>query len=144
VVARMRMNGAPQWPLPSGCQHACFHACMRSVGAHHLPMPHFRRILAKAGRQVTAGLLTDEEIAAVRAMSWVELMASFRAMERAAPNSSGSGSSAYRGVCWDSCKRKWVANIGVPGFRQVNLGSFHDEMEAARAYDVAALYVFGR
>lgn len=76
----------------------------------------------------------------MQAMTWVELMATFRAMERTLP----SGSSAYRGVCWDSCKKKWVANIGVPGFRQVNLGSFHDEEEAARAYDVAALYVFGR
>ena len=122
----------------------CAHARMRRVGAHHLPMPHLHRILAKAGRQVTPGLLTDEEIAAVRAMTWVELMASFRAMERNLPHSSSTGSSAYRGVCWDSCKRKWVANIGVPGFRQVNLGSYHDEMEAARAYDVAALYVFGR
>ena len=103
------------------------------------------RIFYKAGRQVTPGLLTDEEIAAVRAMTWVELMASFRAVERSQPKPrTAGGSSAYRGVCWDSCKRKWVANIGVPGFRQVNLGSYHDEMEAARAYDVAALYVFGR
>jgi hypothetical protein len=56
-------------------------------------------------------------------MSREELMHSYR-------SSMNRGSSAYRRVCWDSSKRKWVANIGVPGFRQVNLGSYVNEADA--------------
>ena len=46
--------------------------------------------------------------------------------------------SRYRGVCWNKRRGVWVAAIGAGG-RTLRLGQFHDEEEAARAYDAAAL-----
>lgn len=43
------------------------------------------------------------------------------------------GTSAYKGVCWDSHHGKWVAR-----FRGKSLGRFRDEAQAARAFDAAA------
>jgi len=37
----------------------------------------------------------------------------------------------YRGVRWHYCNRKWEARI-FDGVRQVSLGYFEDELEAAR------------
>ena len=52
------------------------------------------------------------------------------------------GSSAYRGVCWDASRGKWVAQINV-NKRHIYLGRFAREEDAARAYDVAAAAAFG-
>jgi hypothetical protein len=46
--------------------------------------------------------------------------------------------SPFRGIWWDARKEKWVANIVADGEERY-LGSFADEIEAARAYDQAAL-----
>ena len=45
--------------------------------------------------------------------------------------------SGYRGVCWQSDRRKWRATIHV-NRRNIHLGWFHCPEEAARAYDFAA------
>lgn len=50
--------------------------------------------------------------------------------------------SGYRGVYWHLRSIKWVARIKVDG-RQVHLGCFDDPVEAARAYNRAALEAFG-
>jgi hypothetical protein len=51
-------------------------------------------------------------------------------------------SSRYKGVSWKQENRKWIAGIKVDQ-RRIHLGYFLDEEEAARAYDAAALAMFG-
>lgn len=42
------------------------------------------------------------------------------------------GTSQHRGVCWDKYTGSWKANVMVNG-KNVNLGRFHDESDAAEA-----------
>jgi leucyl-tRNA synthetase len=50
---------------------------------------------------------------------------------------SGAMYSKYKGVHWDKSRRKWVARIGFEK-REIHLGYFRSEIEAAKAYDRAA------
>lgn len=53
-----------------------------------------------------------------------------------------TGTSKYRGVTWSGFFRKWVAHITVRKKRTC-IGCFKDEMEAAKAYNAAALKYHG-
>ena len=52
-------------------------------------------------------------------------------------------SSRFKGVHWAPRQRRWVARIRVGNGKRLNLGSFKSEIDAARAYDEAALAASG-
>jgi hypothetical protein len=49
-----------------------------------------------------------------------------------------TGTSRFKGVTWDEANGKWLA-----AFRGIKLGRFHDENDAARAFDDAAWDQYG-
>jgi hypothetical protein len=53
-----------------------------------------------------------------------------------------NNTSGLKGVCWHRQLAKWRAQIKVAG-KQRHLGLFADPIEAAKAYDRAALEAFG-
>jgi hypothetical protein len=50
--------------------------------------------------------------------------------------------SKYKGVCWDKRRGLWVAQIVKDGVHR-GIGRFYEEIDAAWAYDEAALELFG-
>ncbi len=62
--------------------------------------------------------------------------------EQARNRHGGRGRSLYKGVCWATRQRKWVAIIAVDG-KNRHLGYFENEDDAARAYDAAARHLHG-
>ncbi len=53
-----------------------------------------------------------------------------------------SGTSRYKGVCWDKYFNKWEARVQLQPKRYL-IGRFKNEIEAAKAYDTKAKELFG-
>lgn len=51
--------------------------------------------------------------------------------------------STFKGVSWHKTNKKWMARIGING-KDIYLGTFTDESEAARIYDRKANELFGK
>jgi len=51
-------------------------------------------------------------------------------------------SSKYKGVTWHKRDKRWIARIQKEG-KQFQIGYYLDEIEAARAYDVMAIELYG-
>lgn len=59
----------------------------------------------------------------------------------ARPNANGT--SKYKGVSFNRAKRKWIATIEAGDARQIYIGSYDFEQDAAIAYDDKAIELFG-
>lgn len=57
-------------------------------------------------------------------------------------SSNKKSTSKFKGVCWASKEKKWLAQIQFNG-KNMRLGGFSEETEAAKAYNKAALELFG-
>ena len=53
-----------------------------------------------------------------------------------------NSTSIYKGVCWQKASSKWISAI-TKNDKKYHLGSFTNEIEAAKAYDKKALELFG-
>lgn len=51
-------------------------------------------------------------------------------------------SSQFKGVYWQKENKNWVSRLKING-RNISLGSFENEISAAKAYDYAAIKHFG-
>jgi hypothetical protein len=56
--------------------------------------------------------------------------------------SKGNYTSGFKGVHWNSKSNRWIAQIRWSG-KSTHLGAFTDEVQAALAYDIFAVVVFG-
>lgn len=56
--------------------------------------------------------------------------------------SSKKSTSLYKGVSWSNERKKWVSQIML-NRKQIPIGRFTDEIEAAKAYDLKAKELFG-
>lgn len=51
-------------------------------------------------------------------------------------------SSSFKGVCWDKSRNKWTVSIKFND-KQIHLGRYINEIDAAKTYDEAAKRLFG-
>lgn len=65
-----------------------------------------------------------------------------RSQNRANSKSRVNSSSQYKGVSWSKQKKCWRADIMLNG-EHIYLGLYGDELEAANAYDVKAIALYG-
>lgn len=80
--------------------------------------------------------ITDNRKANLRICSHAENMRNRRVIGK-------NNTSGYKGVYWSKKMARWVANIQYD--KKVKyLGSFNDKIEAARAYNSAAVAMFGQ
>ena len=53
-----------------------------------------------------------------------------------------TNTSGYKGVCWDKSRNKWMSHIMVRG-KRITIGRFNTPEQAAEAYRLKALELFG-
>jgi len=100
-----------------------------------------REVLRLAGVQIPGGYQTDHINGNKldNRLSNLRVVTHQQNMHNRKPQGGGS---RYKGVYWDKSAGKWRAQIWHNG-KRIHLGLFIDEIEAAKAYDVAARRLFG-
>ena len=73
----------------------------------------------------------------------VNLRIATRSQNGANSKMSSNNTSGFRGVCFDSKGKKWVAEI-KENFKKISLGRFNSRTEAAKAYNSKAIKLFGK
>ena len=86
-------------------------------------------LIGELAAQGVSGRQIAERVGASRNVTYAYLKANWPG--RRAPRST------YRGVTWHTRSSSWNARIHIDG-KKVHLGSFADELDAARAYDARA------
>lgn len=131
----MRMNWAPQ---PSGLSVYAVTKSLRYIPKHHQRL-HAYIIKAEHGQIVDHinGDTLDNRKANLRIVTAAENVRNSRR-----PTFVGK-TSKFKGVTWHSGRERWLAKIAFEGVTSP-LGVFSHEEDAARAYDRAAIELFGQ
>ena len=96
----------------------------------------------KLGRILLNGELAEHENCITLDNRRFNLRVASGSQNQANRPASKRSTSGYKGVSWYRNRDKWQASIQKNG-KKTNLGYFSDKVEAARAYDKAALEMFG-
>lgn len=131
----MRMNWAPQ---PSGLSVYAFTSSLKYIPKQH-QLLHRYIIRTQPDEMVDHinGDTLDNRKANLRIVSAAE-----NTRNRRRPTFAGK-TSKFKGVHWDGSRERWVAVIKCDGVSSP-LGVFSHEEDAARAYDRAAVELFGQ
>ncbi len=160
---RFGERGDPKRPAPRGCQwipltkgaHALVDARDFEMLSRHrwyllavgyaaqgggkAPMVYLHRVVAGAGPRDLVDHRNGDKLDNRRA----NLRLVTPAQSSANTSSQRGSSSKFRGVSFDKRTGRWVAQI-TKGGEQHFLGRFKSEEEAARAYDAAARWLYGK
>lgn len=101
------------------------------------------------GKQIRIGLFHDEKVAAYAYNCYAKNLYGQYAYENDVPEcdwesqkilnrKDGTGKSKYRGVSFITKSGKWQAHI-MHNYKSIYLGSYEDEISAAKAYNEAAI-----
>ncbi len=154
---RLKLANSDKYAIVDPCKYAelskytwlldCEFGCRRVIRlagrkSGHIFVHMHRQILADQLKAKSVVLLVELFIDHINGNALDNRRANLRIVTRAqnAKNrSKGSKkcSSVYKGVCWHKYNKKWSAEI-KSNHRQIHLGYFDDEIEAAKAYDEAA------
>jgi hypothetical protein len=98
------------------------------------------RLVGKAFLGLTDGLQIDHQFHDLDDFSQIRVVTHAQNLR----NSRGqkNRSSRFKGVSWSAVRKKWRADIKLDS-RSKHLGCFESEIDAARAYDRAALAAWG-